>query len=305
MPGDSSIYQSDYLQDWIAMFLHDCRARNLSPTTVVFYTKKLRPFFQFCQNQGITRADQITAKALRDFFLFLVEKQHNPGGVHCYFRSVKRFLRWYGEELDQPAWLNPITKIQAPVVPITLLDAISMDTIKAMLGAGARFDWLDARDKAALLFLLDSGVRLSEFLAMNRNDVDMITGEIEVRSGKGRKFRTTCLGTKARKYLRRYLRQRRDTNSALWVSVSGERWTETGVRMMLRRRATRVGVPVPSPHGFRRAFAIQRWRAGADILTLSRLLGHSSLQVLGRYVKHSGADLTQAARETSPVDLHF
>jgi integrase len=75
--------------------------------------------------------------------------------------------------------------------------------------------------------------------------------------------------------------------------------------MMLRRRAARAHVPVPSPHAFRRAFALERWRAGQDILTISKLLGHASLQVLTRYLKQAGEDLEYAAKQSSPVDLNF
>src|SRR6185503_4307419 len=96
--------------------------------------------------------------------------------------------------------------------------------------------------------------------------------------------------------LRRYLRERKDYSSALWISTSGERLAQTGVRSMLRRRASRANVPVPSPHDFRRAFALERWRTGVDILTLSKLMGHTSLQVLNRYLKQAGEDLEQAAR---------
>jgi len=91
----------------------------------------------------------------------------------------------------------------------------------------------------------------------------------------------------------------------LWVGISEERFTATALRSMLRRRAGRAGVPVPSPHDFRRAFALERWRAGVDILTLSKLMGHTSLQVLNRYFKQAGEDLEPAARQSTPVDLHF
>ena len=163
----------------------------------------------------------------------------------------------------------------------------------------------DARDKASLLVLLDTGMRLTEFLSLNREDVDPITGMILIRSGKGRKPRNVYLGDKSRQILRRYVKDRKDYNPALWVARSGERLTETGLRMMLRRRAARAGVPVPSPHDFRRAFAIERWRAGVDILTLSKLMGHTSLQVLNRYIKQIGEDLEQAAKQSSPVDRNF
>jgi len=163
----------------------------------------------------------------------------------------------------------------------------------------------DARDKASLLVLLDTGMRLTEFLFLNREDVDPITGMILIRSGKGRKPRNVYLGDKSRQILRRYIKDRKDHNPALWVARSGERLTETGLRMMLRRRAARAGVPVPFHPDFRRAFAIERWRAGVDILTLSKLMGHTSLEVLNRYLKQIGEDLEQAAKQSSPVDRNF
>jgi site-specific recombinase XerD len=142
-------------------------------------------------------------------------------------------------------------------------------------------------------------------LALNTDDVDPITGTVLIRSGKGRKPRNVYLGDKSRRSLRKYVKQRKDDSPALWVNRFGERLAETGLRMILRRRAARAGVPVPSPHDFRRAFALERWRAGIDILTLSKLMGHTSLQVLNRYLKQIGDDLEIAAKQSSPVDRNF
>ncbi len=117
-----------------------------------------------------------------------------------------------------------------------------------MLETCKRGELSDARDRASLLLLLDTGMRLAEFLALNMEDLDPITGMILIRSGKGRKPRNVYLGDKSRQVLRRYVKERKDYNPALWVSKSGERLTETGLRMMLWRRAAQAGVPVPSPH---------------------------------------------------------
>ncbi len=110
-----------------------------------------------------------------------------------------------------------------------------------------------------VLGLLDAGVRLTEFLALNVEDVELITGIVLVRVGKGGKPRNVYLGEKCRLFLRKYLKQRDSHSPALWVSQCGERLTQTGRRMMLRRRAARTNVPVPSPHDFRRGFALERW----------------------------------------------
>lgn len=299
------IYHSDNLAEWIAMFIHACRSRNLAQGTIEFYGKKLQAFVQFCTDLAITNVSQISPETIRNFLIYLEARQHKPAGIHCYYRALKTFLKWYECETEPEGWRNPISKVKAPIVPLQPLDPVSIETIKAMMETCKRGKFTDARDKAALLVLLDTGIRLAEFLALNREDVNPITGAILIRSGKGRKPRNVYMGEKSRQVLKRYLKQRKDYSPALWISRSGERLTEAGLRMMLRRRAAQAGVLIPSPHDFRRAFALERWRAGVDILTLSKLMGHTSLQVLNRYLKQIGEDLEQAARQSSPVDRNF
>jgi site-specific recombinase XerD len=304
-PPDPNIYQTDEIQPWIATYLHACRSRNLSEGTIEFYGKKLKAFIEFCLKNDVEKISGIHADLIRHFLIALAEKGHRPAGVHCYYRAVKTFLKWYEREAEPENWRNPINKVKSPIIPLEPLDPVSMDTIKSLLATCTRGKITDARDKASLMLLLDTGVRLAEFLSLNIEDINPITGTILIRSGKGRKPRNVYLGEKSRQTLRRYMKKREDHNPALWVSKSGERLSETGLRMMLRRRAAEAGVPVPSPHDFRRAFAIERWRAGVDILTISRLMGHTSLQVMNRYLKQIGADLEKVARRSSPVDLNF
>ncbi len=78
--------------------------------------------------------------------------------------------------------------------------------------------------------------------------------------------------------------------------------TKDGLRSILRRRADYAGVEAPSPHDFRRAFALAMLRAGVDVLSLQRLMGHSSLAVLQRYVKQTDLDGQRAHAKGSPVE---
>ncbi len=304
-PQPPQILQKDDLRKWIAVYLHACRSRNLSGGTLEFYDKKLNVFAVFCESLGIFNISQLQAEHIREFLIVLEEKKHRPAGIHCFYRSIKTFLKWYENEREPENWRNPINKVRAPIIPLEPLDPVSIETIKALLATCSRGQLNDVRDRVSLLVLLDTGMRLAEFLALNREDVDPFTGSILIRSGKGRKPRSVYLGEKARQMLRRYIRERRDSSPALWISMAGTRLTETGLRMMMRRRAAKAAVPVPSPHDFRRAFAIERWRAGVDILTLSKLMGHTSLQVLNRYVKQVGEDLELVSKRSSPVDKNF
>jgi integrase len=87
-------------------------------------------------------------------------------------------LKWYEREVEPVDWRNPINKVAAPIVPLEPLDPVSIETIKAMMETCKQGKLSDARDKASLLVLLDTGMRLAEFLVLNKEDVDLITGMI-------------------------------------------------------------------------------------------------------------------------------
>jgi site-specific recombinase XerD len=184
------IYQTDDLRKWIGIYLYACRSRNLAGGTIEFYGKELGAFTQFCLENNAADIPQISADLIRQFLISLSEGGHRPAGVHCYYRSIKTFLKWYEREPEPEGWRNPINKVDAPFIPLEPLDPVSIETIKAMLETCKRGKLSDARDKASLLVLLDTGMRLAEFLSLNMEDVDPITGMILIRSGKGRKARS-------------------------------------------------------------------------------------------------------------------
>jgi integrase/recombinase XerD len=129
-----------------------------------------------------------------------------------------------------------------------------------------------------------------------------MTGEILIRSGKGRKPRYVYLGKTARKALRRYLKGRQDISKALWVTQDSDRFTYFGLREVIRRRAKQVGIKAPTLHDFRRGFALAMLREHVDVYTLARLMGHEGIGVLCRYLKLTDADTLEAHRRASPVD---
>jgi integrase/recombinase XerD len=211
-------------------------------------------------------------------------------------------LHWYAAEFEPEGWRNPLQKIKPPKVDIKPLEPVPLEHIRAMLETCKRGKFTDERDRAILLFLLDTGVRAGELLALDRQDVDIITGDTIVRKSKSRKPRTVFLGRQTRRALRAYLKLRTDAARALFVSGDGERLKMAGLRQIMVRRAKRADVPVPSLHSFRRAFALTMYRAGVDLLTIQRLLGHSDLSLLERYIKQNAEDLRSAHERGSPVD---
>jgi len=284
----------------VASFLADRQARGLSPHTVDFYAAELHYLQAYLEKRGISSVQDTSPDLLRRYLLD-IGRHRNPGGVHVAYRAMRAF-EWYMVEYEPTDWSNPIVKVAAPRVLFQALEPVSLSDLRAMLGTCKRHAFTGDRDRALLLALLDTGCRASEFVALNVLDVNMTIGAVIIRSGKGGKFRTAFVGASTRREVLRYLRHRTEETGPLWVTPEGARITYWGLRSIVRRRARCAGVDAPSLHSFRRGFAITSLRNGVDVFSLQRLMGHSDLSILRRYLTQTDADLEQAHRRAGPVD---
>jgi len=304
--GLITLSQQDYLPILVESFLIDRRSQGLSPDTIEFYTKKLQYFQKYCERQALTQLiSQLTSDFIRKYLLELSET-HNPGGMHACFRPLRTMLYWIEEEEIMPAgWKNPIRRVKAPKLPTDPIEPVQIEEIHQLLKT-CQSNYVGVRDKAMMLGLLDTGARAKEFLNINLEDVDMATGAVMIRQGKGRKPRMVFLGRKTIRAIRGYLRYRHDNYPALWVSIRGERMTYAALRCLLRRRAEKIRMKsIPTPHDFRRAFALVMLRNGVDIFALQKLMGHSDLQILRRYLAQTDQDIHTAHMRGSPVDSNL
>lgn len=298
--------QGGYIAISAESFLIDRQAAGLSRSTIKFYRQFLTLFLAYCSAHSLTLLKDVTPDALRHYFLAFSEK-HNPGGVHAAYRALRAFFRWLGnEEVMPPEWKNPMLKVKAPKVSLEPLEPISLEDVGLLIGTCVRGNFAGERDRAIFLFLLDSGVRAQEMCNIDIQDADLNTGEVKVRYGKGGKTRAVFLGRKTRRALRAYLRLRNDQCPAMFVSRERERLTYNGLRLLLDRKVILAKLETkPSLHDFRRAFALNMLRNGVDVFSLQRLLGHSDLQVMRRYLAQNNQDSQLAHILGSPVDKNF
>jgi len=296
--ANSSLFKAE-----VAAFLTDRRARGLSERTIRFYQDELRYLVTFLEARGIRDVASFGADHLRAYLVQLAGHR-NPGGVHAAYRAIRAFLRWFEEEMEPAGWNNPVARVRVPRSTVEPLTPLSTDDLASMLGTCQRRSFAGDRDRAMLLALLDTGCRAAEFVALNLGDIDLKSGAIAVHKSKGGKSRTVFLGNESRRELLRYLRHRPEATaeSPLWVTRRGERLTYAGLRQMVCRRANRGRVPVPSLHSFRRAFALLSLRSGMNVFSLQRLMGHSDLSVLRRYLAQTQEDLQRAHEGAGPVD---
>jgi len=204
---------------------------------------------------------------------------------------------------------NPMAKIRVSKPKPKVVTPYSPEEIRRMLAVcdfdyahGAKF--LGSRNRAMILMLLDTGIRLSELTGMHVVDIDAESGKFKVL-GKGRKERTVRLGKTARKALWRYLMHRpQNKSSELWLTEEGKPLNLSGVQSMVKRLKQRAGVNSSgSVHRFRHTFALDFLRADKNVFNLQYLLGHSDLDMVRRYTAALGMeDALKAHEKASPAD---
>jgi len=249
---------------------------------------------KWLDEQGIKYFEEITPTLIRLYLLYLGERR-NPGGVRAGYVSLRAWLNWFESEYDLSGWHNPIHKVRLPRQRKDPIQGITLAEVQKLLDTCDVKTEMGRRDETIFLFLLDSGLRMAELLALNVEDVSLQDGRVYVKNGKGDKPRQTFIGPRTRRELQRYLRYRKGElpdDAPLFVTTKGNR----------DRRAALAGITASGLHSFRRAFTIEMLRSGADVLTISRLLGHSSINLVQRYAKQTADDLRVVHERTSPVD---
>jgi len=288
----------DALTRALDIFLLDAEARQLSPKTIRFYRQQLQPFLSFLQKRDIAEPEAISAHHIRAYLVSLQKRGLKEYSVHAAARSVRAICKFMKVEDLIPS--DPMRKVRMPRLPKGIPPAFSEEDINKLIAACTNI-----RDRAIILFLLDTGCRASEFSSLNIGDVDLDDGIVYIRLGKGKRERTTYIGDSARADLEQCLAQRKyeKPSDPLWVSLTkGTRLTDSGLRLMLRRLGKRTSVEHCHPHTFRRTFALWSLRAGMNIYALQRIMGHSDLTVLRRYLALTEQDLQTAHRRFGAVD---
>ncbi len=295
------------LKKEIDSFLLDRRARNLSPRTILWYRISLNVFRTYLEGEGVCSGEAITPTLLRLFVLCLKERGYNPGGVRNIYCAVQAFLNWFESDIAPEGWLNPLRKVKAPKVPQTPIPPVPIASIRAMLETCETGTPAGDRGLAILLFLLDTGVRHQELTDINMGDVDLEQGSVHIRSGKGAKSRVVFFGNQTQRalvtYLHHFAHLGLSPDDGLWQHHRlRHRLHRDGLRQVVRRRAQDAGVRPPGMHGFRRAFAVAYLRNGGDVITLQRLMGHTTLAMTQRYLALVDDDLRAAHAKFGAVD---
>lgn len=278
-------------------FIASRDAANLSSRTIGYYRDKLRPFCTWCNENDAPHVDDIKAHHIRDYLLTLKRRELSPWTLHGAARAIRAFLHFCVAE----RMIVAVPIITMPKLPTELLQPFTAAEVGHLLDA-CECD----RDRVLLLFMLDTGLRAAELLALNGRDIDQTTATVYVRAGKGAKDRVAFFGARTKQALLKHWREsgRPGHDEPVWTLLRAPhgRLSFWGLASLLRRLGKRAGVADVTPHRFRRTFAVLSLRAGMDVLTLQRILGHADLGTTRRYVRLVDDDLRASHKRHGAVD---
>jgi integrase/recombinase XerC len=252
----------------------------------------------------------IDVETIRGFLAFLSEQNYSASTLARKIATLRSFYKWALKRGIVKN--NPMTLIRTPRQTKRLPKAITVEQVEQLLAAPDDTTTLGARDRAILETLYSTGIRVSELVGLNADDLDENGEALRVR-GKGRRERLVPLGSHALLALRNYITtlqndpqyrsawKEGESPRPLFVNKHGSRLSSRSVRRKLDKYLREVGLdPGISPHTLRHSFATHLLDNGADLRSVQELLGHQSLSTTQVYTHLTTQRMREAYDEAHP-----
>lgn len=282
--------------------------KGYSKHTVDGYLHDVGEFYDYLAAKG--DAADATAEKVRGFVasLYTTNSAATVGRKLSALRTFFRYLCRRGKMAVDPlaGIANPKTGKYIPVF-------LSVDEVFSLLEVPGTQDRFASRDVAIMELMYSTGMRVSELVSRNMNDLDFEEGMVRV-TGKGRKERVVPFGSAAAEALQKYFPLRRELilarigrghapeNNALFLNSRGSRLTSRSVERLVREYGERAGITVTvTPHALRHSFATHLLEMGADLRTVQELLGHVSLSTTQKYTHLNMDHLTRIYDQAHPM----
>ncbi len=284
--------------------------KGFSKNTIDAYRNDLFAMAEFAEREMGKRSvmpswDSFSRQDMLAYMLDLKERNYANTTLARKVAAAKSFFAFMMAEGKIKK--NPMENITSPKVGKSLPDAISIAQVRQLMEQPAKTEATEAkRDRAMLELLYASGMRASELVSLNVNDVN--TSECTVRCfGKGNKERLVPVYPQAAKVVEEYVKQARprlvhnDTEQALFVNQRGERLTRQGLWQILKAYAKSAGLGKQiTPHTLRHSFATHMLSGGADLRSVQEMLGHANISTTQIYTHLSSEHIRRTYDKAHP-----
>ncbi len=227
--------------------------------------------------------------SIRAYLAHLNEKEYSKATIARKLATLRSFYKFLVKRNYITS--SPVVSIRTPKQEKKLPRFLEYEEVKRLLDTPPSNTWLGARDRAILETLYSTGIRVSELVALNMDDIDFLGEVVHIR-GKGKKERIAPIGSSALQVIQHYMeyRNKRAQNNGnfdskvLFVNKHGRRLSTRSVRRKMDKYLKMAGLdPAISPHTLRHSFATHMLNSGADLRSVQELLGHQSLSTTQIY----------------------
>ncbi len=267
-----------------AYLTHLTVIRGLSENTVAAYAADVSAFLDALSGTDTVLLEHIDAEIVLAYLASRKAQGVTPRTLARQLSALRGFFAFVEETHGGP---NPARLVDSPRIPRKLPAVLSQEDVAALLAAPDPTTALGARDRALLEILYAAGLRVSEAISLNVEDVDVQAGVIRV-IGKGDAERLAPLHEVAAHSLERYLKvfrpRLRPQVPKIFVNRFGRSLSRQGVWKLIKGYAQAAGISITiSPHTLRHSFATHLLEGGADLRTVQILLGHADISATTIY----------------------
>jgi len=254
--------------------------KNVSPHTERGYLSDLEQLSDYLGNIDPAAIDHI---ALRQFIGHLLGKKEKKTSIARKLSAIRSFFKYLNREGILTN--NPARLVATPRQEKRLPSVLTVDDAQRLMESPDDHDGTALRDRAVLETLYSTGIRASELIGINRDDINHDDHLIRIR-GKGRKERIVPVGAKALSAIAAYVERKNAAGAvqAIFTGPTGNRLTARTVQRILQNYRKKLGlIQKASPHTLRHSFATHLLESGADLRAIQELLGHASISTTQRY----------------------
>lgn len=276
--------------------------KKVSANTLQSYKRDLKQFEKYIE-ENAEDYSQITEEGIKEYISYMREIGKKPSTISRGLASIRSFYQY--ETKNKVVEKDPTEGIQSPKIEKRVPSVLTSNEVALLLEQPKNVDLKGIRDKAMLEFAYATGMRVTEIISLNVEDVNLETGYVTCKSGK--KERTVPLGNMSLKALKEYIQNARGTmikdenEKALFVNVNGQRLTRQGFWKIIKYYKEQAHIEKEiTPHVLRHSFATHLLQNGADLKSIQTMLGHSDILSTQIYMQFQDETLKNIYKKAHP-----